>query len=192
MNIDDRDKLLDHDYDGIKELDNPLPGWWLATFYITIVFAAGYYAYYTFLGGPNLDQELEAAMKDIRATQASNHPAPDSLSDAALLAIAKNPDALKVGAEKFRTVCAACHGPNGEGLIGPNLTDNYWIHTSGNLANMRGIIAKGVVEKGMPAWEAVLTPDEINDVAVYVRSLQGTKPANAKPPQGEEYEQTPP
>lgn len=183
----DNEKLLDHEYDGIKELDNPLPGWWLTTFYGAIVFAVLYLGYYHF-GGPGKDSHETLAMdlSEIKAQQdasAKNAPAPDENSLQAVLA-----DSAKLASGKtiFAEKCAVCHAADGGGMIGPNLTDKFWIHGDGSLPAILQVVAEGVSDKGMPPWKTLLKQDEIVTVVAYAKTLQGTKPAKPKEPQGNE------
>ena len=181
-------KLLDHDYDDIRELDNPLPGWWLLTFYGTVVFAVGYYIYYTFAGGPNMDQELAESLQAVTAQvqQQQSQQAQQPQTD--LAALAAKPEVLEKGRTEYAGKCMACHGAKGEGMIGPNLTDDFWIHGDGSLDAIKVTVQKGVLEKGMPAWEAAMSPGDLDAVVVFVRSLYGTNPPNAKAPQGDKKE----
>jgi cytochrome c oxidase cbb3-type subunit 3 len=179
-------KLLDHNYDNIRELDNPLPGWWLVTFYGTIIFGIIYFGYYQLFGGPNLDQELQTAMTEIRSQLQAQAPAPGPQVD--LKALYADDGAKTKGKAVYDLRCVACHGPKGEGVIGPNLTDDFWIHGDGSLEAIHTTVSKGVLEKGMPAWESQITAEEVNNVTVYVRSLRGTNPPNPKAPQGDKKE----
>lgn len=180
------DKLmLDHEYDGIRELDNPLPGWWLATFYITIVFAVVYYIYYEIAGGPSLDEELTTKLTKIESAQQGAEVTMGTKSEENYLALLDNKQTLEEGKSEFVAKCAACHGAQGQGIIGPNLTDEYWIHGDGKISSMMRIINEGVVEKGMPPWQGVIAPELTEKVAVYVYSIRGSNPPGAKPPQGE-------
>jgi cytochrome c oxidase cbb3-type subunit 3 len=177
------DKLLDHEYDGIREQDNPLPGWWLATFYITIAFSAAYYLYYELGSGPSLVQELaQEQYADELAARAK--PVAAGPSDEDLVAASKDSALLAVGKDQFATKCASCHGDAGGGGIGPNLTDEYWIH-GGSAGQVYATIQKGVLDKGMPAWGALMTADELKAVVGFVVSLKGTNPPGAKAPQGD-------
>ncbi|MDE3214480.1 MAG: c-type cytochrome [Bacteroidota bacterium] len=180
------DVLLDHDYDGIRELDNPLPPWWKYGFYITIGVAVVYLFYFQVFGiGKNPAQEYQAEMAQARiekaAYDATNKDKIDEdhvpMADAAGLAKAKG---------IFETKCFVCHGQLGEGGVGPNLTDNYWIH-KGSLNDIYKSIMHGYPDKGMPAWSSFYTPKEISYLASYVITLHGTNPPNAKAPQGELY-----
>lgn len=179
--------LLNHDYDGIQELDHPLPFWWLAIFWLTIAFSAVYVGYYMTGVGPTLNEELVAELKEIEAKK-PQQPANAGGSDEAILASLNDPTKLANGKEVYIGKCAACHGQAGEGLIGPNLADDAWIHGDGTLAGIQNIISVGVAEKGMPPWNSVLTPDELVNVTAFVRSLHGTNPPNAKEAQGSPME----
>lgn len=177
----DEDRLLEHDYDGIKEYDNPLPRWWLWIFYATIIFVPFYYVAPGMLGenGGNV-AEYEA---DMAAYKASAPPPAPSITDEALFALAKDEEALEEGKEVYVKNCVSCHGPDGGGLIGPNLTDNAWIHGGAPTAIHKTIV-EGVLAKGMPPWGRLLKPEEVDHVSAYVLSLQGTTPTNPKAPEG--------
>jgi cytochrome c oxidase cbb3-type subunit 3 len=180
---------LGHDYDGIRELDNSLPPWWVALFYITIAFAVVYMSYYHFFGiGVNqkeqYEQEMERAEKAIaeyRATQG------DQVTEENVTALTDEA-ALSVGQSIYQVNCVACHGAGGEGGVGPNLTDPYWIH-GGGIKNVFKTIVYGVPEKGMIAWNTQLGASEIQKVASYILTLQGTNPPNPKAPEGEMYQE---
>lgn len=177
----DEDRLLAHDYDGIQEYDNPMPRWWLWIFYATILFVPFYYVAPGFMGeGPGMVAEYEA---DVAAHQAAQPPAPAAMDDATLLAVLNDKDELQEGAEVFTKNCAACHRADGGGLIGPNLTDAAWIH-GGTPGAIYQTISAGVLAKGMPAWDRILKPDELKEVAAYVMSLKGTNPPQAKAAEG--------
>jgi cytochrome c oxidase cbb3-type subunit 3 len=179
--------LLDHDYDGIQELDHPLPGWWLGILYTTIVFSIVYCGYYMTGMGPTLRDELAVALLDIEAKK-PKVAADGGLTDEVIMASFKDPAKLQNGAQVYVGKCAACHGDKGQGIIGPNLTDDHWIHGQGNPASIAAVVRDGVTEKGMPPWGPVLTPDELIDVTAYIRSLHGTNPVGAKEPQGQAHE----
>ncbi len=187
-NLDEEKIIPNHEYDGIHELDNPLPGWWLMTFYGTVIFAIFYFAYYSLGSGPTLVQELNQQLAQQEANKPSTPVAawPD---EAKLASVAKDPQQLKAGEAVFTSKCLACHGAKGEGLIGPNLTDNFWIHGKGALPNIAKVIYDGVNEKGMPPWGPILKDDEMYAVTGYVHSLKGTNPPNPKAPQGEEVKE---
>lgn len=188
-NSNKRDKIIeDHEYDGIHELDNPLPRWWLITFYITIVFAVAYFIYYEFAGGPSLDEQLAREMKTVESKRMATQGVEGEESEETLLAMLHDPAALNRGKSEFAAKCAVCHGNNAQGLIGPNLTDDYWIHGNGSISAILKIVNEGVADKGMPTWRGVINPELLEDVVAYVYSLHGTNPAGAKPPQGEKVD----
>ena len=179
--------LDDHEYDGIQEFNNPAPFWWQLFFYLSIAFAFGYYAYHELGNAPSLDQELAENITAIRKIQKQNEPTgPDEKQ---LLALTTDSNALKTGKEAFTTKCAACHAADGGGLIGPNLTDRFWIHGKGSLGDIYGVVYNGVLDKGMPAWGSLLTHDELYGVVAYVKTLSGKTTANPKAPQGNEVKE---
>ncbi len=193
VDIEEEDSiLLDHDYDGIKELDNHLPPWWTYLFYVTIAFGVVYVIAYHITGTfPLQEQEYEiemaeaAAMAEARMAEAA---ASGTAFNEADLEVTTDPDILASGAKIFAQQCAMCHKPDGGGDIGPNLTDDYWIH-GGDIKSIYTTIKVGVPDKGMISWESMLSPTQIRDVANFVKSLQGTTPAVAKAPQGELYKE---
>jgi cytochrome c oxidase cbb3-type subunit 3 len=176
--------LVDHEYDGIQELNNPAPFWWQLFFYLSIAFAFGYYVYYELGTAPSSDRELSENLAAVIQQQNNNKPAgPD---EAALAALMKDENAKKLGKEVYDSKCAACHAVDGGGLVGPNLTDRFWIHGKGTLAGIYKVVHDGVADKGMPPWGPVLKDEETLAVVAYVKLFEGTKPAAAKAPQGEE------
>lgn len=181
MSQNERDRLLEHDYDGIQEYDNPMPRWWVYIFWATIAFAAVYAMNIGPIGsGKGRIANYEAEMAAFRA----QHPDQGGAVDAGkLAALAKDPSALQRGKTTYAQNCAACHRPDGGGMIGPNLTDDHWLH-GGTLAEIHATVENGVLAKGMPAWGKMLKPDQINAVVVFVASLHGTNPPDAKAPQG--------
>lgn len=172
--------LLEHDYDGIQELDNPLPNWWLVTFLGAVIFSFIYWLHYTFGGGASLQEELKMAMNELPKTSEIQ------LNDQELELKFKEVGVLQKGKAVFASKCAACHGIEGQGVIGPNLTDQFWIHGKGLPAEITMLIAKGIIDKGMPSWTGQISEDELVHVAGFVYSLRGTKPTNPKAPQGME------
>jgi len=173
--------LLDHEYDGIKELDNNLPRWWVWLFNGSIIFGIFYLLYYHVLGKGDLmaaeytkemkiGNELKtAAMGKFEAGIPTLQPASDQAT-------------LEAGKKTFMTLCAPCHRPDAGGLVGPNLCDSYWIHGS-NYADNVTTIWNGVPAKGMITWKNSLKPQQIQEVASYIYTLRGTKPVNPKPPE---------
>lgn len=184
MSEQQHDKLLDHEYDGIQEMDNPLPGWWLATFYGAIVFSFLYVGYYHMGSGPSLLDELQTDLDAVHATKAQTEST--GPTEESLMAIFNDAGRKEAGKKQFIEKCASCHGVHGEGLIGPNLTDNFWIHGNATLVDIANVVANGVPDKGMPPWKSLLKEQELYSVVAYVKSLHGTKPANQKAPQGNE------
>lgn len=173
--------LMEHNYDGIQEYDNPLPAWWLITFFGTIIFGFHYWIHYEFGGGKTLKDELKINLAAVRALS----PNSDNVDkEETLAALVSDSAALAKGKEVYVAKCAACHGPEMQGLIGPNLVDEYWIH-GGKLVDIAVVVRKGVLDKGMPNWETQLKDAEIQSVTAYVYAARGSKPANPKPPQGE-------
>jgi len=177
--------LLDHNYDGIQELDHMLPRWWLGLFYATIVFGAFYCGYYLAGMGPTPQQELAAQMLSYEKAKLAAAPAASADNSDALLAAFKDPSKLKAGAAVFAGKCIPCHGDKAQGVIGPNLTDDFWLHGEGSLKDIAKVVTNGVPDKGMPPWGPVLTPEELTSVVAYVHSLHGTNPPGGKAPQGE-------
>ncbi len=179
-----KEKLTDHNYDGIQELDNDLPRWWISLFYLTIVFAVVYYGYYELGGGPSIRDDFD---HDVAAMAAKKAAVPQSVFPdmPKLVAFQKRPEALVAGKGVFQVRCIACHGDRGQGVIGPNLTDDYWLHGDGKTGSIAKVIHDGVLDKGMPPWGALLTDDEVYSVTVYVKSLRGTNPPGAKAAQGQ-------
>jgi len=185
----DKDQLIkDHDYDGIQELNNPLPGWWLMTFYITIVFAVLYYSYYTFFGGLTSDEELAQKMSVIRAEQQVAEVNTPEKSEDYLIALLDDPEVINKGQAEYMLKCMPCHGNLGQGLIGPNFADEYWIHGDGSIASILEVANNGIADKGMPPWKGVIPEETLEAVSVYIYTLYGTNPPGAKPPQGEKVE----
>ena len=186
----EQDVLFDHEYDGIRELDNSLPPWWVALFYVTSAFAAIYMSYYHFVGAgigskEQYEQEIKSADEAVAAFRAQQA---DPINEENVTALTDEAD-LSAGSTIFQTNCVACHGAAGEGGVGPNLTDQYWIN-GGGIKNVFKTIVYGVPEKGMISWKAQLRASEIQKVASFILTLQGTKPANGKEPQGELYQET--
>jgi cytochrome c oxidase cbb3-type subunit III len=171
--------LLDHEYDGIRELDNRLPRWWVWLFYITIVFAVVYMGYYHVLKLGELSAAEYA--RDNAAGQALKN-ASQAKFEASLESLQPSTDTAIVGRGNtvYLTYCAPCHRPDAGGLVGPNLCDDYWIHGPKFSDNLK-VIINGVPDKGMLTWKGVLQPSEIYAVASYVYTLRGTKPPNPKP-----------
>ena len=181
------DKII-HDVDGIEEYDNSLPGWLQAIFYGSIVFSVLYIAFYALnFGDDSMDAEYRAeTVADRAAIQAYYDQNPLVAPSAEeLLAGATNGEILALGRARFERTCASCHGAAAQGLIGPNLTDDAWLH-GGQVAEIFATVAKGVPAKGMPSWGRAIPPEELAALVSYVRSVQGTTPANARAPEGKQ------
>lgn len=181
----EKDIELEHDYDGIKELDNDLPPWWVYLFYGTIIFGVIYLGKYQLFGGDNQIQELEKdmaiAQKEIEEYKKT---APDMLT-ADKVVLLTDPADIAAGKSIYDTNCVACHRADGGGGIGPNLTDDSWI-LGGDVKEIFNTIMKGGRDgKGMVAWEQQIKPTDIQKVASYILSLQGTNPPDAKAPEGD-------
>lgn len=221
---DEKDKLLDHDYDGIKELDNDMPRWWLWLFYITIIWGVVYMLYYHvfnvgYLSGDEYKQEMNPQY--VRVSEADDKvlgvldeyhspfykpggditPRMISMGEGSKPFIEITPEsdtttytqlteiaAVDAGKQTFLKNCIQCHGAAGQGGIGPNLTDEYWIH-GGSFTNIVKSVKYGYPAKGMISWRGFLSEDKILEVASYVRTLKGTNPPNPKAPQGDLYEE---
>jgi cytochrome c oxidase cbb3-type subunit III len=182
------DIALDHSYDGIVELDNGMPPWLRYLFSVTIVFAIVYlFNYLVFDSGLNQTQEYEQELA-IAEKEAETRKllAANSLDENSVIFV-EDKALIAEGKVLYEQNCKACHGAQGEGTVGPNLTDAYWIH-GGKINDVFKTIKYGVPEKGMISWQAKLKPVDIQKVASYILSIQGTNPPNAKEPQGELFE----
>jgi cytochrome c oxidase cbb3-type subunit 3 len=178
--------LLDHEADGIKELDNLLPRWWVWLFYGTTIFAAAYLLHYHVLKVGDL-QAAEYEKERAAGERIKTQSIAKFESSLGALEPSKDPALLAKGQQTFTLLCAPCHRADGGGLVGPNLTDDYWIHGSNYVDNLK-IILNGVPEKGMLTWRGVLKPSEVQGVASYIYTLRGTKPPNPKPPENQQQQ----
>jgi cytochrome c oxidase cbb3-type subunit 3 len=177
-----REKIV-HVYDDIEEEDNQLPRWWLFILFGTIVFGFGYwFVYHTARLRPTPNVAYRAEVQALLEARIRANPA----SPEAVLAMASDAGRVAEGREVFMTTCAACHGQEGEGVIGPNLTDRYWIHGATPAAILTAAV-DGFPAKGMPAWGPILGPDQAAKAAAFVLTLKGRN-LPGKPPQGEAIE----
>jgi cytochrome c oxidase cbb3-type subunit 3 len=177
--------LMDHDYDGIKELDNNLPPWWVYLFYACIVFAVVYLVRFEIMGAPDQEAELKTEMAQAKIDVAKYMETAPDLMDEKTVTLLTDAESLNKGKEIFTTNCVACHRADAGGQIGPNLTDDHWI-LGGGIKNLFHTITNGGRDgKGMIAWKASLKPKEIQAVASYVISLRGSNPKDPKAPDGE-------
>jgi len=180
-----------HEYDGIRELDNKLPGWWVWLFILTVVFAIVYLLGYQVAGfWPSQAKEYQTEMAQLEAIK---NAAPKVEVDLANMVPLKDEVNLEAGKGTFKKICSICHGQNAEGLVGPNMTDMYWIHgdslnNSVTIKDLYKVVINGVIEKGMLSYKSQLTPIQIQQVLSYMISLQGTNPPHPKAPQGRKYD----
>jgi cytochrome c oxidase cbb3-type subunit III len=180
---DEEHLLIDHNYDGIQELNHPLPSWWNIIFWVAIAYSIGYFVYYQFLSGPSLREEfnvnyatvLEKKAEFARLNSAFNHDTYNQTVTA---------DGVKKGLVVFETNCLPCHSDGGKGDIGPNLTDEYWLIAKSTPETIYNVAFKGSEENGMPAWGELLTKEELYQAVAYVSSLKNTKVKGGKAPQG--------
>lgn len=184
-----------HEYDGIREFDNRLPNWWLMTLYGAIVFSVGYWLYFhTFGIGPTQAEELALeiaqAEAEAEAREQALLAAGGGLTDESLASMVEDAAVVARGKEVYMQNCLACHGANGEGTVGPNLTDDYWINGH-RPTDIHGVIADGRLAKGMPAWKSVLGSSRVRDVTAFVLSLKNTHVAG-KAPEGLDENGAPP
>ncbi len=182
----EEDFLLDHDYDGIRELDNALPPWWKWGFIITILFAGVYLLNFHVLGyGLDPTQEYEAEVKVAAARlEAFNAKNKDKVDESNI--VMADAAGIAAGKEIYASVCWACHGKAGEGGAGPNLTDDYWLH-KGSLNDIYTSIKIGYPDKGMQSWQKQYSPKQMSELTSYIKTLKGTNPANPKAAQGDLY-----
>lgn len=182
--------LLDHDYDGIHELDNHLPPWWKWLFYITIIWGVIYFfAYHVFDTLPLMEEEYNIVMEDAKIAREAMMALEGNNIDENNVEFSDAAEVMANGKAIYDRECVACHAPEGQGLIGPNFTDNYWIH-GGSINDIFKTVKYGVPQKGMISWQSKLTPSDMRDVSSYILTFVGTTPQNPpapKAPEGEEY-----
>lgn len=182
----ERDLIMEHKYDGIEELDNPTPPWFMYLFYLSMFFAIGYAFYYHVYQDGNIqdtEYKTEVAIAE-KAREAYMKQFANSVNEDNVTASTAAKD-LTEGSQIYTTNCVACHGDKGQGGVGPNLTDKFWIH-GGGIKDLFKTITHGIPEKGMIAWEKTLNPLQVQKVASFILTLQGSNPPGAKEPQGEE------
>ncbi len=179
---------LGHNYDGIRELDNRLPPWWLYGFYLTIIFGCIYlYQYHVAQSAPLSKEEFTIAMDKAAVEKEAYLKKSANKVDENTVTYLIGAADVAAGKKIFTTVCVACHLADGGGSVGPNLTDNYWIH-GGGIKDIFKTLKYGWPEKGMKSWKEDYTPQQLAQIASYVKSLVGTKPAKPKEPQGVLFE----
>jgi len=177
--------LLDHDYDGIKELDNNLPPWWVYLFYACIIFAVIYLVRFEIMGADNQEMELKKEMAQAQIDIAEYKKTAPDLMDENTVTLLTDAADLAAGKAIFTANCVACHRADGGGQIGPNLTDDQWI-LGGGIKNVFHTLMNGGRDgKGMISWKGTLKPKQMQEVASYVLSLKGSNPKDPKAPEGE-------
>ena len=186
----EEDIMLDHDYDGIKELDNVLPPWWVYLFYGTIIFSVIYLVRFHVVGDYTQTEEFnkEIELAELEKSKLPKDPA-DEVSYETVVAVT-DAASLAKGKEIFTNACAACHKADGGGLVGPNLTDKHWIN-GGGIKNVFKLISEGSKNNpSMVAWKANLSSKDIQSVASYILTLEGSNPPGAKAAEGEIWTET--
>jgi cytochrome c oxidase cbb3-type subunit 3 len=185
---DEKDLELDHEYDGIKELDNPLPMWWLMTFYGTVIFSAIYYVYYELMDGPGITKVYSMDEEKHRKLQEKYFEHLAEFNPDTYASNASVPEMVEFGKGIYEQNCRGCHNYNGAGDIGPNLSDEYWLYAEqGQPQNIYEFILEGNPGGGMPSWRDKLTEDKLYAVVAYVESIYGYQhKIKAKAPQGEQ------
>lgn len=184
----EKDVDLNHEYDGIRELDNPVPPWWKLAFVFTIVLGVGYlYRYHVAYSAPLQIEELNIAMQQAEEEKAEYLKNAANKVDENSVVMLGEAD-ISSGKTLFAANCVACHGGDGQGGVGPNLTDDYWLH-SGGIKDIFKSIKYGWADKGMRSWKEDFSPTQIAQLASFVMSLHGTNPTGAKEPQGDLYKE---
>ena len=182
---DKKDELLNSSYDGIQEYDNDLPRWWVALFAITVIVGVVYTWYIHGMNTPTDQDRLASDMAALTAKRvaAEQANAPKTVGPDQLMALAADSAHVEKGKANFAIRCAVCHGQQGEGLVGPNLTDEFWIH-GGKIDQIQKTIITGVPAKGMLAWKGVISPEEIDDLTAFIWSIRNSN-LKGKAPEGE-------
>lgn len=179
----EEDQLLDHVYDGIQEYDNPMPRWWVLIYWGTFWFSLVYIFHY-WIGNGETVQEKYVQEMDVVNAERAKEALSQTVSEESLAQVKADPASLAQGAQVFASRCAACHLEKGQGSIGPNLTDDSWIHGQGSMMDIYHVVSEGVLEKGMPAWNRQLTPAELRQVVAFAATLVGTN-VPGKAPEGQ-------
>lgn len=176
-------QLTGHEYDGIVEYDNPMPAWWRRLFWATFCFSIAYYVHYELTGnGASTEETYAAEMREHRERLAAASIG-EEMTEEALTRLMQDPAMMKDARSLYVARCVQCHADRGQGNIGPNLTDEYWIYGSASLTDLFEIIGNGRPQKGMPAWSRSLRPVELAQVAAYVGTLRSTN-VPGRAPQG--------
>lgn len=182
----EKDIMMDHEFDGIRELDNTIPPWFNILFYSTIVIAVLYMLNYHVFKMSGLSAEEYNDEMKVAAMQREELIRTGAFINENTVKLMTDDATISEGKTIFNTNCSACHGTTGAGLIGPNLTDDYWIH-GGGVVNVFKTVKYGVPVKGMISWQNQLNPKQMQAVANYILTLKGTNPPNAKQPEGTIY-----
>lgn len=181
----EKDMLLEHEFDGIRELNNPVPGWFNFLFYGSIAVGIMYFVTYHVTGwGMLQDEEYVVEMKQAEVDKKIYLAKSANKIDEYSVKVNSEGPVISAGMAIYSANCVACHGDKGQGVVGPNLADDFWLH-GGQINKVFKTVKYGVPEKGMMAWEKILSPKQISEVSNYILSLQGTNPANPKAPQGD-------
>ena len=180
--LNDDNMIEGYEYDGITELDNPCPDWLMYIFYFTVLLTVFFLGYH--FGSNSKNKILQSYIGKLQNVQLQPVEEAPEVSESELVALLEEPAELASGEEIFKDKCALCHGEFGEGLIGPNLTDNYWLHGQGNISDIVNTIRSGVPDKGMVAWKDRIPEKNILQIAAYIKSLKGTQAEGAKEPDG--------
>ena len=179
----DNAPLTSHSYDGIEEYDNPMPAWWRRTFWLTFLFSIGYFVHFQLTGnGASVADSYAADMREFRELQAAQALGQE-VTEEGLGRLMQDATLMKDGRTVFVARCVQCHADRGQGNIGPNLTDDYWLSGSGALLEMYEIVSNGRTQKGMPNWNQKLRPLELAQVVAYIGTLRHTR-IPGRPPQG--------
>jgi len=176
-------QLTGHEYDGIVEYDNPMPAWWRRSFWATVVFSLAYYVHYQLTGnGASVEEVYANEMREQRELMAASAIGQE-VNEEGLARLMHDPAMMKDARSLFVLRCSQCHADRGQGNIGPNLTDEYWLYGSASLLDLHEIIGNGRPQKGMPMWSRTLRPVELAELAAFVGTLRGTN-VPGRPPQG--------
>lgn len=177
--------LLSHEYDGIREFDNPMPKWWKWIFWGSFYFSLVYFAHYHLTGnGTSVQGSYDVEIAAAREAEAQELLKGGGASEVTLQEMAANPGLMADAKSLFVQKCAQCHGNDGEGKIGPNLTDEYWIHGDGSLMGIYAAVSDGVPAKGMPTWSRQLRLVEVMKVSALVGTMRNTNLPGPRPPEG--------
>lgn len=177
--------IEDHNYDGIQEFDNPMPRWWLNIWFGTVIFSALYYFHFQLGDGQGIHDAYAEEVAAFQKEEEKRFAKAGAATEESLAKLVATPSNTSAGKGIYVTNCQACHGATGGGLVGPNLTDHHWIHGKGTLLGIHKVVSQGVLSKGMPAWNRVLSKQELENVVAYVGTMRGQNVEGGKPPEGE-------